>query len=150
MDRRAFLALGALAACKVDTPIEIEELTLADLSAGLKSDRWTSHKLVELYLARIDAMNHKGPNLGAVIELNPDALEIPARLDKSTPLGPLHGIPILLTALAATGKDYTTIDPNAVAGYPHITVPAVLFRGLPIGLSFFSTKARRKPTYAVI
>lgn len=27
----------------------------------------------------------------------------------------------------------------AVAGYPHITVPAGLYRGLPIGLSFFGT-----------
>jgi amidase len=65
--------------------------------------------------------------------------------------------------------DYDTggcSTPAAVAGYPHITVPAGLFRGLPIGLSFFSTaneegkliklayaweqftKARRKPTYA--
>ncbi|MGD0130760.1 MAG: amidase [Bryobacteraceae bacterium] len=56
--------------------------------------------------------------------------------------------------------------PAAVAGYPHITVPAGLYRALPIGLSFFSTawneptliklafaweqqmNARRKPTYA--
>ncbi|MGB6310185.1 MAG: amidase [Steroidobacteraceae bacterium] len=29
--------------------------------------------------------------------------------------------------------------PAAVAGYPHITVPAGLYRGLPIGLSFFGT-----------
>ena len=35
--------------------------------------------------------------------------------------------------------------PAAVAGYPHITVPAGLFRGLPIGLSFFST-AWTEPT----
>jgi amidase len=27
--------------------------------------------------------------------------------------------------------------PAAVAGYPHITVPAGLYRGLPIGISFF-------------
>jgi amidase len=28
-------------------------------------------------------------------------------------------------------------SPAAIAGYPHLTVPAGLFRGLPIGLSFF-------------
>jgi len=28
-------------------------------------------------------------------------------------------------------------SPAAIAGYPHITVPAGLYRGLPIGLSFF-------------
>jgi amidase len=56
--------------------------------------------------------------------------------------------------------------PAAVAGYPHITVPAGLYKGLPIGLSFFSTawseptliklaysweqqmNARRKPSFA--
>jgi amidase len=55
--------------------------------------------------------------------------------------------------------------PPAVAGYPHITVPAGLVRGLPAGISFFgpawsepalikvayafeqTTKARRKPTF---
>ncbi len=56
--------------------------------------------------------------------------------------------------------------PPAVAGYPHITVPAGLVHGLPAGISFFgpawseprlikvayafeqATKARRKPTFA--
>ena len=56
--------------------------------------------------------------------------------------------------------------PAAVAGYPHITVPAGFYGGLPIGLSFFGTawseptllklayaweqetKARRKPAFA--
>jgi amidase len=55
--------------------------------------------------------------------------------------------------------------PPAVAGYPHITVPAGFYRGLPMGLSFFGTawsegvllklafgweqtmKARRKPEF---
>jgi amidase len=35
-------------------------------------------------------------------------------------------------------------SPAAVAGYPHITVPAGLYRGLPIGLSFFG-KAFSEP-----
>jgi amidase len=35
--------------------------------------------------------------------------------------------------------------PAAVAGYPHITVPAGFYSGLPIGLSFFST-AWSEPT----
>jgi amidase len=56
--------------------------------------------------------------------------------------------------------------PAAVAGYPHITVPAGFYGGLPIGLSFFGTawseptlfklaysweqqmNARRKPGFA--
>ena len=36
--------------------------------------------------------------------------------------------------------DYDTggcSSPAAVAGYPHVTVPAGLYRGLPVGLSFF-------------
>ena len=55
--------------------------------------------------------------------------------------------------------------PPAVAGYPHITVPAGFVRGLPVGISFFgtafseavllklaysfeqATQARRRPTF---
>jgi amidase len=44
--------------------------------------------------------------------------------------------------------DYDTggcSSPAAIAGYPHITVPAGLYRGLPMGLSFFGT-AFSEPT----
>jgi amidase len=30
-------------------------------------------------------------------------------------------------------------SPAAIAGYPHVTVPTGLYRGLPVGLSFFGT-----------
>jgi amidase len=36
-------------------------------------------------------------------------------------------------------------SPAAIAGYPHITVPAGLHRGLPVGLSFFGS-AFSEPT----
>ena len=73
MNRRTFLgaSAAALVACKPTEKIprfELEELSIADLS------RWTSRQLTELYLARIDALDRKGPQLRAVIEINPDAL----------------------------------------------------------------------------
>jgi amidase len=44
--------------------------------------------------------------------------------------------------------DYDTggcSTPAAVAGYPHVTVPAGLFRGVPVGLSFFGTAHQEGP-----
>ncbi len=38
----------------------------------------------------------------------------------------------------ASTWDVNSTSPAAVAGYPHITVPAACIAGLPIGLSFFS------------
>ena len=62
-------------------PFELDELTIADLQAGLASGRWTSRSLAETYLARIEAMDRQGPSLRAVIEVNPDALAIADALD---------------------------------------------------------------------
>ena len=60
----------------------------------------TSRKLVEQFLARIDAIDEHGPAINSVIELNPDALAIAEELDaeraRSGPRGPLHGIPVLI------------------------------------------------------
>jgi amidase len=41
--------------------------------------------------------------------------------------------------------DVVTTSPAAVAGYPHITVPAGYVFGLPVGISFFG-KAWQEPT----
>jgi amidase len=140
MNRRTFLgttlgttaALGALTACKSTptqesntpsaSPFELEELSIADLSAGLKSGRWTSRKLVELYLSRIDAMNHKGPMLGSVIETNPDALSIADALDKAAaPRGPLHGIPILIKDNIDTADKMSTSAGSLALEHSHPT-----------------------------
>lgn len=61
-----------------------------------------SEQLVSWYLERIEAIDRNGPRLNAVIEINPDALQIARALDQerrqSGPRGPMHGIPVILKA----------------------------------------------------
>jgi amidase len=79
---------------------ELDELTIGDLQAGLRSGQFTSRSLVEKYLARIDAIDKAGPTLRSVIEVNPDALALADQADRereaSGAHGSLHGIPILV------------------------------------------------------
>jgi len=78
----------------------------------MRSGRWTARDLTELYLGRIEALNRSGPELRAVIETNPDALEIADGLDRARregeEVGPLHGIPILLKDNIGTHDRMTT------------------------------------------
>jgi amidase len=79
---------------------ELDESTIADLGRRMKSGADTARSLAEKYTARIEALDHKGPELRAVLEINPDALAIADRLDAERKAGkargPLHGIPVLL------------------------------------------------------
>ncbi len=93
-------------------PFELEEITIADLVKAMQSGKETAHSITEKYLARIDELNTKGPELRAVIEVNPEALAIADALDAERrakgPRGPLHGIPILLKDNIATADRMTT------------------------------------------
>ncbi len=79
---------------------ELDEMTIADLQKGLSSGKFTVRSLTERYLARIRAIDKHGPAVNAVIQINPDALQIADSLDKERrthkPRGPLHGIPVLI------------------------------------------------------
>ena len=81
-------------------PFHLIEASISGIHDAYRSKQLTTRRLVELYLARIDAYDKQGPNINAVITLNPSALEEADRLDKifaaSGPVGPLHGIPIVL------------------------------------------------------
>jgi amidase len=83
-----------------DSPFELEEATIHHLQGWMASGKYTSRALTDLYLTRIEATNRKGPELGAVIEINPDAGVIADRLDAERRAGQLrgrlHGIPILI------------------------------------------------------
>jgi amidase len=78
----------------------LDEVTVADLQAGLASGNFTARSLTEKYLARIEQIDRSGPALNSVIEVNPDALSIAESLDKErknrNARGPLHGIPVLI------------------------------------------------------
>src|SRR5690348_4086126 len=117
LSRRAFVAASALlAATKLESSpalratakaqraalnAPLDDLTIDDLQADLASGKYTARSLVEQYLARIDALDKKGPVLNHVLETNPDALTIADQRDSErqsgkASLGPLHGIPILV------------------------------------------------------
>jgi amidase len=78
----------------------LDEITIAALQDGMKSGKFTARSLTEKYLARIQEIDQRGPQVKAVIEPNPDALSIAEELDKERqargPRGPLHGIPVLI------------------------------------------------------
>jgi amidase len=102
-------------------PFELEEATIAQLQEGMRSGRYTAGSLVAAYLARIEALNTQGPQLRAVIEVDPDASAVAEALDRERRdghvRGPLHGIPILLKDNVGThDRTTTTAGSLALAG----------------------------------
>jgi len=102
---------------------ELEEVTIDDLQAGMKSGKYTSRTITEKYLSRIEAIDKSGPALNSVIEVNPEALAIADSLDRERKekgaRGPLHGIPLLIKDNIDTAdKMMTTAGSLALVGAP--------------------------------
>jgi len=93
-------------------PFELDEVSIADLQQRMTSGQDTAKSITEKYLSRIAALDREGPALRAVLETNPQAVEIAASLDAErkagTVRGPLHGIPILLKDNVGTMDRMTT------------------------------------------
>ena len=81
-------------------PFELDEITIADLQAGMASGKFTARSIIEKYLGRIEEIDKQGPTLNSVLEVNPDALAIADALDRERKAnharGPMHGIPVLI------------------------------------------------------
>ncbi len=91
---------------------EFAEATIGELQEKMKAGVLTSRALTTAYLARIEALNYKGPALHHVLETNPDAIAIAEALDAERqakgPRGALHGIPVLLKDNIDTADRMTT------------------------------------------
>ncbi len=91
---------------------ELHEATVAELQDQMASGERSARSISETYLARIEALNRRGPELRAIIETNPEALEIADALDaeraSGNVRGPLHGIPVAIKDNIDTHDQMTT------------------------------------------
>ncbi len=123
MLKRAVLVSLLLAApqAPAQPPFPLEEASSAQLQDWMSSGRYTARQIAELYLRRIQEIDQRGPQLRAVIEVNPDALAVAEALDAERKAkgvrGPLHGIPVLIKDNIDTGdKMMTTAGSLALEG----------------------------------
>ena len=90
----------------------ILEATISDLSAAMAAGRTSAVELVDAYLARIEAIDRRGPELRAVVEVNPEARAIAEALDRERKdrgvRGALHGIPIVIKENIGTADQMET------------------------------------------
>lgn len=132
-----FAGLGGAQTNGADAPKSHTDWTVSQLQAEMAAGKLTSENLTKEYIARIIALDQGGPGVNAVIELNPDALEIARSMDKlrkrGIVLGPLHGLPVLVKDNVDTGdRMQTTAGSFALFGRPALqdsTVAANLRAG---------------------
>jgi amidase len=118
-------------------PTAHNEWTVARLRAAMAAGTLSSVDLTREYIARIQALDQSGPGVNAVIQINPDALDMARLADKlrrlGVVLGPLHGIPVLLKDNIDTGDQMqTSAGSFALVGRPALqdsTVAANLRAG---------------------
>ncbi|HZU89082.1 MAG TPA: amidase family protein, partial [Stellaceae bacterium] len=95
-------------------PLQLLEATIPQLHAALTAGTVTSHQLVSMYLARIDAYDKKGPALNAISVINKRALAEAEARDAERRAGAAHG---LLYGIPIIVKDnYDTSDMQTAAG----------------------------------
>jgi hypothetical protein len=80
--------------------LDVVELSATDARDRMAAGTLTSEALTKAYLDRIAAIDDAGPQLNAVIEINPKAMADAAALDAERKAGkvrgPMHGIPVLI------------------------------------------------------
>ncbi|MCW5892892.1 MAG: hypothetical protein KIT14_20455 [bacterium] len=107
------LAAGLLGAHQAfAAALDLERLDGPTAIKMMEEGKLTSVKLTKAYIARIEALNKRGPGLNAVTQLNNDALKEAAQMDaerkRGIVRGPAHGLPCLLKDLIDVKGMYTS------------------------------------------
>ena len=78
----------------------ITDMSAVALAAAIRDGELSAREVTQAHLDRIAALNQQGPELRAVLAVNPAALAeadaLDARLAEAGPAGPLHGVPVLI------------------------------------------------------
>ena len=112
------VALSGVTACVQDSDVQsvvnleafdLNETSALALQQKMEAGELTAESICKKYLDRIALVD---PHLKAVIELNPDALDIAKKLDEERQngkvRGPLHGIPVMIKDNIDTGDKMQT------------------------------------------
>jgi amidase len=116
---RAALIVSILSFAPAARAVDVVELTVGEIEAGLAANSFTSASLTQAYLDRIATYE---PSYNAFVTLNPDALSIAAALDVeyqlTGPRSPLHGVPVVVK----DNMDYAgLLTANGYAGFSNAT-----------------------------
>ena len=102
-------------------PFILEEATLADLRDAMQAGSLSCRQLVQGYLRRIEAYDHNGPAINALIVVNPAALTTADSLDRRYArdgfIGPLHCVPTIVKDNFETFDLPTTAGSLALKGW---------------------------------
>jgi Asp-tRNA(Asn)/Glu-tRNA(Gln) amidotransferase A subunit family amidase len=95
------LMASSAAAQQAPGPFHLGEATITSIHGAFATRQLTCAQLTKLYLDRIDAYDRNGPDLHAIITINPKAMAIAAEMDLSYAQNPsgaglLHCIPVIL------------------------------------------------------
>ncbi|BCW64629.1 amidase [Arthrobacter sp. StoSoilB22] len=97
-------------------PFDVVEASIAELREALETGEVTSEELTQAYLDRIEAYDHNGIRLNALVVMNPDALADARASDERRTQGALRGP---LDGIPYTAKDsYLAKGLTAAAGSP--------------------------------
>jgi Asp-tRNA(Asn)/Glu-tRNA(Gln) amidotransferase A subunit family amidase len=118
------LAIVALvpASLQAQRAFRVDETTIADVHAAIRSGALTCHALVQAYLDRIAAYDKQGPAINAITVVNPDALATADSLDRRFAasrqfVGPLHCVPMIVKDNFQTIGLQTAAGNLALKGY---------------------------------